>query len=225
MAVGGTLFVLGGLTGAYDDLEDEPAAAPGPATRTAVDAEPVPTSTTTSTSSPTATPKPKDPTPPSGEGQVPTRLVVSDEPGADVRAANDLEASLADHLVAGLEGTVWWPLVGELYVDEDAFISDVRVSLDVLAHPDALGLFRTVCDEFVAALPDTEAALVVHVYGTTVAGGHDEIDGSVSEWRLGRTLNGLARGDNFTGDACDGDGDVSDYDVAQVEAYLADQAG
>lgn len=186
-----------------------------------VAADPEPTSNPASPTGETVTedeplpapPRPAEPTaeaspaPPAASVQVgphgaPERLVLSIDDDVEIRGFNDAEESLARQLADATRSQPWWPLVGEIYVEEDMFISDVRIGVDVLYHSDILDLSVAMCDVFLAALPETDQSLVVDIKPTYVSGGGKAIDGSDEPYEFSYTQT-AASGNNFSDEPCE----------------------
>ncbi len=109
------------------------------------------------------------------------RLALPREP-LNVRAFNDVEENLAAQLVAQLESTDWWVYAHDLQVEEDMFISDIRLELSLLYHHDAVDIAVRACNDVLAAIPPSSSSLMVHLRLQQALGGGTEIDGSAEGW-------------------------------------------
>lgn len=210
--------------------------------KTAPEADPMPSSTPTPAPSMSAssvetvpTPSEAQPVSPSPEAApstppeedtdeapntVPARLILSDDPSADIVAFRDVEESLAQQIIDALDGEAWWPLVSEVAVDEDLFESDVRLRLDVLMHPDVVPTAVEMCKAVVASLPSTDEGIAVYVQPTSPYAGGQEIDGSDEPWEM--THSTLIRGSNSGGKTCD-PRDPSRSETERTEQFIAEE--
>lgn len=205
----GFLFGMAVLGSLLPDPEgvDLIAADPQPSSSAVATAEP-------SSAAPSLVPSPPaepatEPTtaPPAAPDQIgahgaPEGLVLSTNDGVDIRGFNDAEESLARQLADAARSQPWWPLIGEIYAEQDMFISDVRIGVDVLYHSDILELSVAMCDVFLAALPETDEALVVDIKPTYVYGGGKNIDGSDEPYEFSYSQT-AASGNNFSDEPCE----------------------
>lgn len=161
-------------------------------------------SPTTQPSSPSPEPAastPSDSTADPAPATIPARLVLSDDRSAEIIANRDVEESLAQTVVDAVEDEAWWPYVGQVSVDEDLFVSDVRLRIDVLMHPDIVPTAVDMCRAVVAALPSTYKVIAVQIQPTSPFGGGQEIDGSDEPWRFNYST--LIRGGNSGSQTCE----------------------
>lgn len=244
-----SFFLIAFLGSLQPEVDEQPVSAsnvqesPTPRVKTAPLANPTPSSTPSPIPSPTPSSVPTMPSPTPTEpasqapqtatpatpsevatatapDKIPSRLILSDDPSAEIVAFRDVEEALAQQVIDALDGQAWWPFVSEVAVDEDLFISDVRLRLDVLMHPDVVPTAVAMCQAVVASLPETDESIAVYVQPTSPSAGGQEIDGSDEPWKLGHST--LIRGSNSSGPTCD-PRDPSRSETERTEQFIAEE--